>query len=257
MSTRAARPGRLARVRRVGARLATGGAALAAAAALALAAAPAADAHVKVSALSAVAGGSTVLTFRVPTESATASTVSLTVQLPTDHPFTSVSYDPVPGWTAKLVTTKLAKPLKDDDGNTIGSAVTQVIWTATDGGLAPGQFGQFPLSVGPLPDSGTLFLPAIQKYSDGSEVDWTQQAQPGAAEPEHPAPSIVVSAAAGSTAAATSGAAAASDVTATASSPRSAAAPVDGWAIGVGIAGVVIALGASGLAALALRRARS
>lgn len=234
------------------ARLAAGGAVLAASVAVALAAAPAADAHVKVSALSTAAGAETVLTFRVPTESATASTVQLTVQLPTAHPFTEVAYQPVPGWTAKLVTTKLAKPLKDDDGNTISSAVTQVVWTATDGGLAPGQFGQFPLSVGPLPESGTLFLPAIQKYSDGSEVDWSQQAQ-GGADPEHPAPSITVTKAAD---AASTAPAADVSVTKTTTPAAVRNSPVDGWAIGFGVAGLVIALAASGVAAFALRRAR-
>jgi uncharacterized protein YcnI len=231
------------------------GAVLAASVALALAAAPAASAHVKVSASSTVAGGYSVLTFRVPTESATASTVSLTVQLPIDHPFTSVSYEPVPGWSTRLVTTKLAKPLKDDDGNTIDAAVTQVIWTATDGGLAPGQFGQFPLSVGPLPGAGTLFLPAVQAYSDGSVVDWSQQAQ-GGAQPEHPAPSITVTKAAATTAPAADLTASQASAT-TQASTTAAPSPVDGWALGFGIAGVVVALAASGTAAVALRRARS
>ncbi|GAA4178573.1 YcnI family protein [Gryllotalpicola koreensis] len=239
---------------RLASRLIAGAAVLAASVALALAAAPAASAHVKVDASSTAAGGYTVLTFRVPTESATASTVSLTVQLPTEHPFTSVTYQPVPGWTAKLVTTKLAKPLTDDDGNTIDSAVTQVVWTATGGGLAPGQFGQFPLSVGPLPDAGTLFLPTEQKYSDGSVVDWSQQAQ-GGAEAEHPAPSVVV------TKPAAGGTATAADVSASQGSSAAqaapAASPVDGWALGFGVAGVVVALAASGAAAVALRRARS
>jgi uncharacterized protein YcnI len=210
--------------------------------ALALVAAPAADAHVTVGASSTTAGGYSVLTFRVPTESAAASTVSLTVQLPTDPPFTSVSYQPVAGWSAKLVTSKLPTPLKDDDGNAITSAVTQVVWTATGGGLAPGQFGQFALSVGPLPGSGTLFLPAIQKYSDGTEVDWSQQVQ-GGAEAEHPAPSVAIT-----KPALADDPAAATDVT---------ASPVDGWALGFGVAGVLVALAASGTAAFALRRARS
>ena len=245
---------------RLNSRLLAGGAVLAASVAIALAAAPAASAHVKVDASSTTAGGYSVLTFRVPTESATASTVSLTVQLPTDHPFTSVSYQPVPGWSTKLVTTKLSKPLTDDDGNSIESAVTQVIWTATDGGLAPGQFGQFPLSVGPLPDSGTLFLPAEQTYSDGSVVDWSQQPQ-GSAEPEHPAPSVVVTKAAAAGAAAPAADVTASKASSTASdasSPTTAApSPVDGWALGFGVAGVVVALAASAAAAVALRRARS
>ncbi|GAA4157087.1 YcnI family protein [Gryllotalpicola daejeonensis] len=225
------------------------GAVVVASVALALVAAPAADAHVTVGASSAEAGGYSVLTFRVPTESATAGTVSLTVQLPTDHPFTSVSYQPLPGWSAKLVTSRLPKPLKDDDGNTITSAVTQVVWTATDGGLAPGQFGQFPLSVGPLPDAGTLFLPAIQKYSDGTEVDWSQQAQ-GGAEAEHPAPSIRIT----KSADAAAGAAPAANLSVTAAAATRS--PANRWALGFGVAGVVVALIASATAVVALHRAR-
>lgn len=217
---------------------------------LSLAAAPPASAHVKVSPSSTTPGGYAVLTFTVPTESASASTTRLEVQLPADSPFTSVVYQPVPGWQTQLVTTRLAKPLRDDDGNVVDSAVTRVIWTATDGGLRPGQFGQFPLSVGPLPKrAGPLYLPAVQTYSDGSSVDWAQQAQ-GSAQPEHPAPSITVGAPAS---AAPSGA----SVTAAGAveRPRPSSSAV-GWAIGIGVAGGVLALAAAGGAAVALRRTR-
>src|SRR5690242_6300176 len=74
------------------------------------AAAPA-SAHVTVSAQSAVQGGYTKVTFRVPTEKDTASTVKVEVFLPQDQPIASVSTKPVPGWTAAPETTKLAKPI--------------------------------------------------------------------------------------------------------------------------------------------------
>ena len=44
-------------------------------------------------------GAWSALTFRVPDESDTASTVTLPVELPTAVPFLSVSTRPVPGWT--------------------------------------------------------------------------------------------------------------------------------------------------------------
>ncbi len=133
-----------------------------------------AAAHVTVSASSVQPGAWAILTFTVPTESETASTVGLTVLLPTGTPFRSVLTEAVPGWT---VTTGPAK----------------VEWKATGAGIGPGQFGRFAISAGPLPAGGTLFLPTTQHYSDGTDVDWVQQAQDGA-EPENPAPSITIAA---------------------------------------------------------------
>ncbi|WP_329172591.1 YcnI family protein [Streptomyces sp. NBC_01477] len=210
-----------------------------AAAALLLGLAAPASAHVTVTSSSTEGGGSAVLTFTVPDESATAHTVGLTVRLPTATPLTSVLSAPVPGWTVDLTRTTLATPSKDDDGNTITSAVTQVTWTATAGGLAPGQFGEFSLAVGPLPATGTLYLPAVQRYSDGTQVNWVQQAQ-GSAEPEHPAPSVAIT-----PAGAAGGAKAASEE-----------GSGDGWGIGLGAAGIVLALAAGAVGGAALTRAR-
>lgn len=159
--------------------------------AAALALATSAAAHVTVSPSSTAPGGYAILTFNVPTESATAATVGLTVQLPTETPFTSVRSLPVPGWTAELVVAELPEPITDPHGNEITEAVTQVVWTATGDGLGPTEFGQFALSVGPLPASGTVYLPAVQAYSDGTTVEWSQQPQ-GDVEPERPAPSFVI-----------------------------------------------------------------
>ena len=156
-----------------------------------------ASAHVSVSSPDAAPGGYAVVTFRVPTESATASTVGLTVSLPTDTPLASVAVEPVPGWTIAAPEKPLPKPITTDDGQ-VTSAVTEVTWTAeSGGGLAPGEFGQFRLSVGPLPDTDQLVFPTVQIYSDGSEVDWVEQAAAGStAEPEHPAPTLALTAAA-------------------------------------------------------------
>src|SRR5213076_2572230 len=48
-------------------------------------------AHVSVESTDATQGGIGAITFRVPTESDTASTTKVTVQLPTDSPIASVS----------------------------------------------------------------------------------------------------------------------------------------------------------------------
>jgi uncharacterized protein YcnI len=164
-----------------------------------------ASAHVTVNPNSVTAGSYAKLTFRVPTESATASTVSIQVTLPKDHPFPSVSVMQLPGWTANVTKTKLDAPVTE--GNlSITEPVTSITWTADDKvGIKPGEFMEFPISVGPVPDVPSMQFPATQTYSDGTVVDWDQSRTAGGAEPEHPAPLLTITAAEG---AGTSGAAA-------------------------------------------------
>ncbi|OUD86410.1 hypothetical protein BC477_00350 [Clavibacter michiganensis subsp. michiganensis] len=127
--------------------------------ALAVAVPLAASAHVRVSPDQAAAGSYSTLTFKVPTESATATTTSVTVDLPKDAPFSSLSTEPVPGWTAKVTTEKLDTPVKTDDA-TITDAPVEVTWTADDGvGIKAGEFQRFTVSVGPVPDTGSIMLP--------------------------------------------------------------------------------------------------
>jgi uncharacterized protein len=167
------------------------------AAALLAVAAPA-YAHVTVNSPGATAGGYAVVTFRVPTESDTASTTALAVQLPQATPFASVSVQPHPGWSFTTKNTKLSTPIKTDDGDEITEAITEIDWKADGAATAikPGEFDQFNVSVGPLPQAASITFKAIQTYSDGKEVDWTEvPAQGSTAEPEHPAPTLKLTAA--------------------------------------------------------------
>ena len=153
-----------------------------------------AEAHVRVISDDASSGGYSALTFRVPNESATAGTVKLTVDLPTDRPFLSVSTKPVPGWTATTKKSKLPKPV-DSHGTTVTEAISSVTWTADKGNqIEPGEYQEFAISVGPLPDPGTVLLPATQTYSDGEVVVWDQPTPASGEEPEHPAPQLEVAA---------------------------------------------------------------
>jgi uncharacterized protein YcnI len=147
----------------------------------------AASAHVRVVPEATAAGGWTVLTFRVPNESASAATTQVAVDLPTGTPLTSVSTRAVPGWTATVEEGELPEPV-EVDGATITQAPVRVVWTADGDGIGDGEFEEFALSVGPLPSAGTeVVLPAHQTYSDGEVVDWDEVAE-GDTEPEHPAP---------------------------------------------------------------------
>jgi uncharacterized protein YcnI len=219
-------------------------AAVAAGAALAVAAPLAASAHVRIDPDTAAAGGYSYVAVRVPTESATASTVGLTIQLPTDTPFTSVSYEAVPGWTAHVTTSTLPKPVTIG-GTRVTEAPSSVTFTATGAGIAPGQFGVFTLSLGRVPDTGKVLLPATQRYSDGTVVKWDEPTPAHGAEPEHPAPTLYINDAppAGDAGAVTAspapGAAAGSDRS------RDAGDGLDTAALAVGFAGLVV--GAAGL----------
>ena len=156
-----------------------------AAAALALPAA--AQAHVTVQPNTAAAGAFTVENVRVPNERDNASTVKLDLQLPPG--FAEVSYQARPGWTVKMTTQKLAKPIQSDDGP-INEQVRRITFTGhgTEGRIRPGQFMDFPLSVQiPGKPGDKLTFKAVQTYSNGEVVRWI-----GAAGSDTPAPVVSV-----------------------------------------------------------------
>lgn len=142
-------------------------------------------AHVSVHPEEATQGGFQKLTFQVPTERDVATT-KVKVQLPPDHPMPFVSVKPKTGWTSTLEKTTLTTPVE-----AFGETYTEVVSTVTwEGGeVKPGEFDDFEISVGPLPDDvDELSFKAIQTYADGEEVLWTEPVGADGAEPEHPAP---------------------------------------------------------------------
>jgi periplasmic copper chaperone A len=146
-------------------------------------------AHVNVSS-PATQGGYGVVTFRVPTESATASTVGLKIQLPTDTPLASVSVKPKTGWTYTVTRAELPTPVRTDDGE-LTEAPSVVEWKAATpaAGIKPGEFDEFQINAGPMPEKDSVTFKAIQTYSDGKTVDWIEEQPEGSSEePEYPAP---------------------------------------------------------------------
>jgi uncharacterized protein YcnI len=174
------------------------GTVLVAATAATLVGAAPAFAHVTPQPGTAEQGGYAVIALRVPTESDTAGTVSLQVTLPADHPITSVRTTPRPGWTATVTKAPLDPPL-ERHGRTITEAVRTVTWTADPGvRIGPGEFADFPLSLGPLPtDTDRLVLPVVQTYDDGEVVAWDQLPAADGSEPERPAPLVTLTPATG------------------------------------------------------------
>jgi periplasmic copper chaperone A len=152
--------------------------------------ASAAGAHVTLQPGEVPAGGFTRLDVRVPTERDNASTTQVAVQFPAG--FTTVSTEPVPGWTAKVTRVKLAKPQVNDEGEKITDRVDTVTWTATGGqGIGPGQFQDFGLSLA-VPDKAgsALTFKAVQTYSSGEVVRWI-----GPPDSDEPAPQVQLTAA--------------------------------------------------------------
>jgi uncharacterized protein YcnI len=219
-----------------------------------LAAVPA-FAHVTVTPNTAVKGGYSTVTVKVPNEEDSASTTKVEVNLPADHPIASVSI--------QLTKSKLAKPLTSDDG-TINEAVTKITWSG--GKIAPGQFQQFPVSLGPLPqDTDSLVFKALQTYDNGDIVRWIDVAQQGQPEPQHPAPVLKLTAATTTDGASAtpSGAAGAADTKASGSSDSPAATAQaassgsddsDGTARALGVAGIVVGAIGVGYGVFAGRR---
>ncbi|MCK8676377.1 YcnI family copper-binding membrane protein [Streptomyces lichenis] len=145
----------------------------------------------------AAKGGYATVNFKVPNERDNASTVKLEVTLPADTPMASVLPQPVPGWTVKVDKAKLAKPL-DVHGKQISEAPSKITWTAKSSKIGPGEFQQFPVSLGQLPENADqLVFKALQTYDNKEVVRWIEEPKEGGEEPETPAPVLELSAATG------------------------------------------------------------
>ena len=173
--------------------LALAGSALAAGTFLALASPLAASAHIDIDPSSTAAGSSAVLSFALPHGCDGSPSTSISITIP--ESVVSVTPTVNPGWTVAKTAVDLAEPISDDEGNTISTRMGTVVYTA----ITPMEDGlrtTFDLSV-PLPADAagkTLEFPVLQTCAAGS-TSWDQHTVKGEAEPEHPAPSIAVTAA--------------------------------------------------------------
>jgi len=206
-------------------------------------------AHVEVTPDSAPKGSDAVLAFTVPDESDTASTTTVQIFFPTDHPIAEALVEPIAGWTATVATMKVAKPIKTDSGS-VTEGVKTVTWTG--GKIEPGNFQQFKVSVGLPDDASSIEFKALQTYSDGTIVRWIEDTPAGGAEPEHPAPVLTLTAGEGE---ATTPTTAATTPAAIDTSKLATKDDVDS-AKTLGIVGVILgALGLlAGLGAVAMKR---
>jgi uncharacterized protein YcnI len=141
---------------------------------------------------SAAKGAFTKLTFRVPNEREVGTT-KVEVAFPTDHPIAFVSVKPEPGWTYTVEKAKLDNAIQAE-GDSISEVVNRVTWTG--GPIKAGEFFEFEVSAGPLPkDVGQLEFKALQTYEDGEVVRWIDPTPESGEEPEHPTPTLKLTAA--------------------------------------------------------------
>jgi uncharacterized protein YcnI len=143
-------------------------------------------AHVHIDPGEAEQGTTTTISFEVPNEETAADTVKVDIKFPDDHPIATATAEPMEGgWTAQV--------MKSPSGN-----VSEIVWTG--GTIAPDAEGSFKVTVGPLPSDVTeLAFPTLQTYSDGKEVAWIEETPAGGEEPEHPVPTLTLTAAQGGT----------------------------------------------------------
>lgn len=143
-------------------------------------------AHVTINPDEAEQGGFGAFSFRVPNERDDSGTTALTIEFPADDPIPFVSVKPNPGWTATVERTPLPEPVEGEEGEEITEAVSRITWTG--GRIGPGEFDEFDVSMGPLPETAELVFNALQTYESGEVVRWIEPTPPGGPEPEFPAP---------------------------------------------------------------------
>ena len=216
------------------------------AAALTLVSSPA-WAHVEVETNRAYAGAKDVtLTFHVPNEEAPATTRSITFVFPTDHPLLGVTATSQNGFTPTVTTIPLATAVRGPRG-----LVHEVVRTVefSGGRLSGTEEKAFTFHVDQLPsDTRTLTFKVLQKYSGGKTVAWIEVAAQGSAEPEHPAPVLLLGPARAAGQPATAGTVATVPLSAKASATSGvagAAAPGSGVKapLAAGVGGLVLVAG--------------
>jgi uncharacterized protein YcnI len=217
-----------------------------------------AQAHVSLHPNTIPAGAFATVEVRVPGEQNGAHVTRVDTLFPPG--FTGVDYEAVPGWSARVIETKLAAPI-EDDGETIDTQVSQIVWSwhGPLGKVGDGQFISFPLSLaipGDLAGKALEFR-TVQSYSNGQVVRWIDPSLSA----EHPSPRINVTAKGGAIEDVAGGEAgpAAGERASAGASPASATPAKTSGAASEGLGVTDLILGALGLAlgAIALALAAS
>lgn len=227
----------------------TAAAATSGAAVMILAAAAGASAHVGVTPDKTGANSYALLTFGIPHGCEDSGTTRVAITLPAELNDAQPTVNP--NWTVEKVTEQLAEPRKLADGTSITKRTSQIVYTARTP-LDHELRDALVLSV-KLPDAAgsTLYFPTLQTCETG-QTDWSEIAKDGqdAHSLKAPAPSVTVTAAAG-----TDGHGAATETAA--HTTAQAAAATDSGADARSWAGLAAGLGGLALGGAALARSGS
>lgn len=153
----------------------------------------AASAHISPQDPEGPAGGYMTTAFKVGHGCDGSPTTKVEIKIPDG--VLSVTPQPIPGWQLSTSKKTLDPPV-DSNGTKITETVDTVTWSG--GSLPADQLQMFWMTMKlPAGNAGdVLSFPVIQTCAQG-ETDWIEIAKPGEAEPQHPAPTITLTASTG------------------------------------------------------------
>ena len=121
-------------------------------------------------------GGTKTFAFRLANERPDTASNRLELVFPQDPPIAFVEVAQVEGWTATIRPRPLTPPVKVGDREITEVAASVVLEGGT---VPPGQFEQFLITMGPLPQNGELAFEATQGFTNGAVERWTNASGPG------------------------------------------------------------------------------
>lgn len=109
-------------------------------------------------------GGTQTFAFRLADERPDTASTRLELVFPQNTPVAYVQVGAVPGWTATITPRPLNPPVQIG-GKTISEAAGSIVLAG--GSVAPHEFEQFLVTMGPLPANGRLTFEATQGFANG------------------------------------------------------------------------------------------
>ncbi|MGV9360223.1 DUF1775 domain-containing protein [Amycolatopsis sp. NPDC003731] len=143
-----------------------------------LALAPPAAAQVSIVPDRVDGGGTHTFAFRLANERTDTKSTRLELRFPPTPPIAYVKVDPAPGWTVTVRPRPLTPPI-EVGGKVVREAADTLV--VEGGAVAPRQFEQFLVTMGPLPADGRLLFEATQTFANGLVAHWNQTTSPAPA----------------------------------------------------------------------------
>lgn len=123
-------------------------------------------------------GGTHTFAFRLANERTDTKSTRLELIFPPTPPVAYVKVDAPPGWTATVRSRPVNPPI--EAGGTVIREVADAL-VLEGGAVAPRQFEQFLVTMGPLPAEGRLLFQAAQTFANGTVAHWNQATSPAPA----------------------------------------------------------------------------